>query len=212
MDLTLPQRLYLLSYDLDRKRFDSVSTGYRGQLLSAAALAELTVGGWLHGPDGSAVRTPSPPPVDPFLAAILSDIPPDRPRHMITALYLRMAEAEKLVQGELLARGAVTVTRGRALGLFPTRTVTLNHPERVAALREETREVLLGGRDAATAPFEDIAMIVIAAEADVWSLVGPKERSRYRATLTLLQRRFDEAAPELRNAIRTAVTAVRSNP
>lgn len=211
MDLTLPQRLYLLSYDLERKRFDPVSTAYRGQLLSAAALAELTVGGWLSDPDGTAERTPLPPPDDPFLAAVLSDMPPGKPRHMITTLYLRMAEAEELVRGELVANGDVTEARGRVLGLFPTRTVTLNHPERVAVLREETREALLGGHDVATVPFADVAMIVIAAEADIWSLVAAKERGRHRSVLTGLQERFDATIPELRNAVRTAMMAARTS-
>lgn len=207
MGPTLPQRLYLLTYDIDKNRFDPVSAAYRGQLLCAAALAELTIGGLLRDHEGKAARTTARPPDDPFLADVLADVSPDKPSHWITAVYLRMSEAEEVVREQLAANGAITVERGRALGVFPTRTVRLNHPEHVRPLREQTRDAVLADRDAATVPIEDAAMIAIAAEGDIWTVLTPKERGQHRPALTALQERFDTAIPGLRNAIRTAVMA-----
>ncbi|PRX96628.1 GPP34 family phosphoprotein [Allonocardiopsis opalescens] len=206
-DLTLPQRLYLLSYDLDKDRFDPVSTAYRGQLLCAAALADLTLGGRLSARGGRAERTAAGPPGDPFLAEVLSDISPDRPMHWITGLYHRMGGAEEAVLDGLAARGAVAVDRGRALDLVPTRTVALKRPDRVRLLRDRTREALVAGREAAAVPMADAAVLVIAAEGDVWAALSPQERSAHRPALTALQRRFDAEIPGLRTAIRTAVMA-----
>ncbi|WP_435111930.1 GOLPH3/VPS74 family protein [Nocardiopsis synnemataformans] len=207
MDLTLPQRLYLLSYDTDKNRFDPVSAAYRGQLLCAAALADLTLGGLLSPRDGKVTRAIARAPKDPFLARVLSDLSPNEPHHWINLLYLQMGRAEEMVRGELVADGAVTVRRGRTLGVFPTRTVVLDRPEEVSRLRERTRDAVLGGRDAAAVPLQDAAMVAIAAEGDVWTVFAPNERWRHRPAVRALQERFDAAAPGLRNAVRTAVMA-----
>lgn len=207
MDLTLPQRLYLLSYDTDKNRFDPVSAAYRGQLLCAAALADLTLGGLLRPRDGKVTRAIARAPEDPFLARVLSDLSPNEPHHWINLLYPQMGRAEEMVRGELVADGAVTVRRGRTLGIFPTRTVTLDRPEEVGRLRERTRDAVLGGRDAATVTLQDAALVAIAAEGDVWTVFAPNERWRHRPAVRALQERFDAAAPGLRNAVRTAVMA-----
>ncbi|WP_233515503.1 GPP34 family phosphoprotein [Marinitenerispora sediminis] len=91
MDLTLPQRLYLLSYDPGRKRFDPAGPAHRGQLPRAAALAELAIGGRLRDHGGRAARTGVRPPDDPFLAAVRADVSPDRPCPWITAVSRRRA-------------------------------------------------------------------------------------------------------------------------
>ncbi|PSK96283.1 Golgi phosphoprotein 3 GPP34 [Murinocardiopsis flavida] len=207
MDLTLPQRLYLLSYDIDQNRFDPVSIAYRGQLLCAAALAQLTAAGQLRVHNATAERTTARPPEDPFLADVLADVSPDKPRHFNSAVYLRAAEAEKAVREQLTANGTITVDRGRALGIFPTRTVTLGHPEQVRVLREHTRNAVLAGHDAAAVPFGDAALAAIAAEGDIWTAFTPGERSAHRPMLTAIQERFDTAVPGLRIAIRAAVMA-----
>ncbi|RKS08073.1 Golgi phosphoprotein 3 GPP34 [Nocardiopsis sp. Huas11] len=207
MDLTLPQRLYLLSYDIEGSGFDPVSAAFRGQLLCAAALAELVLDGRLRAREGRVERTGTGPPHDPFLADVLDDLAPDRVHHFNTAVYRRMAGAEEAVREQLAADGWIRVVRGRALGMFPTRTVTLDRPEQALLLRERTRDALLSGRRAEEVPAGDAALVAIAAEGDVWAVFTPQERADHRPALTALQERFDTRVPGLRVAVRAAVMA-----
>ncbi|GLU50185.1 GOLPH3/VPS74 family protein [Nocardiopsis ansamitocini] len=210
MDLTLPQRLYLISYDTDKGRFDPVSTTYRGPLLRAAALAELIIGGLLHGRGGKAEHTAVRPPEDPFLAEVLADVAPNEPGHWINAVQRGTVRAEEAVCEQLVANGSITVERGRMLGVFPTRTVTPNDPGQVRLLREHTRNAVVAGHDPATVPIEDAALAVIAVEGDIWTVFGPQERGTHKAALKALQKRFDSEVPALRNAILTTVVNSRA--
>ncbi|MDE3721356.1 GPP34 family phosphoprotein [Nocardiopsis sp. N85] len=204
MDMTLPQRLYLLTYDIDGNRFDPVSTPYRGHLLRAAALTELIIGGLLRDNGGRAERTGRTPD-DPFLADVLSGLSPNEPGHWINAVPDREWKAETTVREQLVANGSITVVRGRVLGMFPSRKVTLDHPERVRLLRERTRDAVLAGREAASVPIEDAALAAIAVEGDVWTVFTPAERQRHRAEVKALRERFEAEVPGMLNAILTAV-------
>ncbi|WP_309485838.1 GPP34 family phosphoprotein [Marinitenerispora sediminis] len=113
------------------------------------------------------------------------------------------------MRGQLAANGSITVRRGRALGVFPTRVIALNRPGQARLLRERTRGAVLGDR-AAAAAIEDAAMAAIAAEGGVRTVFTPKERWQHRAAFTALNERFDSAVPALRDALRTAVAASRS--
>ncbi|MFC7741215.1 GPP34 family phosphoprotein [Nocardiopsis composta] len=210
MALTLPQRLYLLSYDLDRNRLDPVSAACRDHLLSAAALVELVLGGWVRDQGGRAVRTGVGAPGDSFLVEVLAGVSTDRPRPWVNAVMSQMTRAEGTVRGQLAAGGAVTVGRGRVLGLFPTRTVAPGRPEELRRLRERIRGAVLSGRDPQAVPIEDAALAVIAVEGDVWTLLAPKERRRHRKALRALRDRFDAEFPRLRRAICMAVAHSRS--
>jgi hypothetical protein len=208
MGLTLPQRLYLLGYDPDHDRFDPVSAPYRAQLLGAAALADLAVGGWLHPRGGAAVRAVAPPPEDPLLSRVLDLVSPHGTSPWITTLHRAAAAgAEAAVRDGLAVLGEVAVDRGRWLGVVPTRTVTPTRPERLGRLRERTRGAVLAGRDAADVPLEDAALITLAADGDVWTVLTAAERHRHRAALTPFLDRFDAEVPGLSLVVRTAVMA-----
>jgi hypothetical protein len=203
MAQTLPQRFYLLSYDLDKGGFDPVSAAYRGHLLRAAALTELILGGWLGARDGRAVRADVTPPRDRFLAEVLNGLAPGEPGHWINAVPDLAHRAETTVREQLVENGEVTVARGRVLGILPTRRITLDHPDQARQLRERIREAVLAAAGPATA--QDAALAAIAVEGDVWTVFTPKERRRHRAEFTALRERFDAEVPGMRNAVLTAV-------
>jgi len=207
MALTLPQRLYLLSYDIDKNRFDPLSAAYRGQLLRSAALVELTIGGHLRVRNGTATRTVVRPPADTFLAEVLADVSPAKPTHWIHAVLDRTGKAGSTVRDQLAADGSITVSRGRVLRVFPVRRITLDHPEQVRLLRERTRDAVLAGRDPETVPVEDAALAVIAADGDVWTVFDPAERVDRRAAFDALRERVDAVVPGLRLAILTTIMA-----
>lgn len=202
---TLPQRLYLISYDLDGGRLDPVSTVYRGDLLRAAALTELILGGWLGGRDGRAVRADVPPPPDPFLAEVLAGLSPKEPGHWLNAVPDRAWTAEATVREQLVADGAITVECRRVLGVFPTRKVAPRHPDEVRRPRERTRHAVLAGAGPVTAPVEDVAVAAIAVDGDVWTVFTPKERQKHRAGFKALHERFEAEVPGMRNAVITSV-------
>lgn len=205
MDATLPQRLYLISYDTDKGRFDPVSTTYRGSLLRAAALTELILEGALRDRGGRAERDPGRVPDDPFLAEVLAGLSPKEPSHWVNAVPDRTWTAEDAVREQLVANGSVTVTRRRVLGVFPTREVTPDHPDRVRELRERVRDAVLAGSGPATAPVEDVALAAIAVDGDVWTVFSTKERRRHRAEFKALHERFEAEVPGMRNAVLAAV-------
>lgn len=210
MHPTLPQRIYLLSYDADRGRFDPLSTAYRGQLLRAAALAELTITGLVGDRDGKAVRNAGAPPADPFLAEVLADVPRDRPRGRLGLLQRGMIRAESAVREPLARAGTITVTRRRVLGLIPAGKVTVDRPDEVRELRERARAALFAGGDPAAAPIEDAAAAAIAVAGDMLTVFGLAERRRYPAEIASLNARVDAAAPGILRAVHLAVAATRS--
>lgn len=210
MDPTLPQRVYLLSYDADKQRFDPVSTAYRGQLLRAAALAELTIAGLVGDRNGKAVRNAGPPPDDPFLAAVLGDVPRDTPRHRLGLLQHGMLRADAAVREPLARAGTITVRRSRVLGLIPVTNVTVDRPERVLALRERTRAALFAGGDPAAVPVEDAAAAAIAVAGGVTTVFTLAELRHHKPRVTALNAHVDAAAPGVLKAVRLAVAATRS--
>jgi len=211
MDLTLPQRLYLLGYHLDKGRFDVVSTPYRGSLLRAAALTELTAAGLLRDRGDHAERVSDRWPGDPFLAEVLRDVPTSAPRRWTSLVHLGAHTAEAAVREQCAAAGAVRVTGGRVLGVIPTRRVTLARPEQVRLLRERVRDAVFAGHEPAAVPFEEAALAAIAAEGDVGTVFTWAERRQYRWAIAALQRHFDATVPGVRYAIQVAVAAGRTS-
>lgn len=206
MEPTLPQHLYLISHDLDRGRFDPISTSYRGHLLRAAALAELVIGGWIRDDNGRVARAAdAPPPRDAFLAEVWGGLSPKSPEPWANAVPDRTWTAEGTVRDQLVENGTVTVERRRALGLLPFRKVVPVRPEDVRLLRERTREAVLSGGGPAVAPAEDVALAAIAVDGDIGTVFTPKERHRHRAAVKELHERFGAEFPGMRNAILAAV-------
>ncbi len=228
VDPTLPQRMYLLSlYAADG---EPGLGRYRGLLMRAAALTELTIDERLEERDGKAAARaadeqppsdplgdspsdpPSGPPSDPFLAEVLRDVPspPDKPRHWITLLQRDAHTAEATVREQLAEAGVITVRQGKALGVLPTRKITVNTPEATGVLRERVRNAVMLGLDPATVPLEETATAVLAAEGEVESVFTLKERWKHRKAIAALGDHFDGAVPGLRKAFRAAVASSRA--
>ncbi|MFC4563818.1 GPP34 family phosphoprotein [Nocardiopsis mangrovi] len=212
MDWTLPQRLYLLNFDLDKNKIDSSTALVRGQLMRGAAVAELAIAGLLSDQDGKAVRSgaAAEPPSDPFLAEVLSSASPTEPRRWFTVVDRNWHRAEAAVRDQLEEQGAITVHRGRALGVFPTRRPSLRDPGQVAGLRESTRNTAFLGRDPATVPVEDAVLAVLAADGDVCCTISRKERREHKQALTALRDHVDAVLPRWRKAVGLSMTARRT--
>lgn len=110
MNLTLPQRLYLLSYTVDKGKFEAVDLQGRGQLLRAGALAELTFEGLLAAEDGKVLRRDiGSPPADTFLAEVWRDLPDEKPKNWLQYVHNKATTAEEPVRDQLAAAGLITL-------------------------------------------------------------------------------------------------------
>ncbi|MEU6819445.1 GPP34 family phosphoprotein [Streptomyces atriruber] len=205
MPLTLPQRLYLLSYSLDKERFEAVDLQGRGQLLRAAALTELTFDGLLAAKGSEVVRTSAAadPPADGFLAEVWRDIPTEKPKNWLQYVHNKATTAEEPVRDELVGTGAITLPRKRwVLSPVTAHQVTINDPQQVRALRDTVRNAVLGGLDPAAVPADELAMAVLPIECELTTLFTWKELRAHKDTVEALTERFDALVPGLRKALR----------
>lgn len=203
MHQTMAQRLYLLCYSVDKKKFELLNLQGRGQLLRAAAFAELTFGGKLIAEGGKVVRPAVEPPSEPFLADVWHDVSADKPKGWLSLVHNKAHTAEEPVRDQLAATHAITVRREKRLGLVPVDRVTVDDPRPVRALRDAVRDaVLRGARHASTSPMEEVTMAVLTAEVEVTTVFTGKERREHTQTLKALAARVDDAVPGLRKALR----------
>ncbi|MFD5747577.1 GPP34 family phosphoprotein [Streptomyces sp. NPDC127033] len=210
MRQTLPQRLYLICYTVDKGKFQLDSTQGRGQLLRAGAMTELARDGLLDATGGKVVRRPGKTPDDSFAAAVWGDLPEGKPKGWLNYVHNKAHTAEAPVRDQLAAAGEVTISRGGLMGLIPSERVTVVHPEEVRVLQERVRATVLDGADPASMSLEDLAMAVFVAEVEVVCVLSRAEIGAHKQELKGLFTRFDEIVPGLRPALRDSYLASRA--
>ncbi|OON81174.1 GOLPH3/VPS74 family protein [Streptomyces tsukubensis] len=204
---TLPQSLYLLCYTVDKEKFELTNLQGRGQLLRAAALSELVIDGSLNAKGRKVVRRPAKAPADSFAAAVLHDLPTEKPKGWLQFVHNKAHTAEKPVREQLAATGAITVTHEKRLGLVGIDKVSVNDPQEVLALRERVRSAVLGGSDPAAVAVDELTMAVFAYEVEVTSVFSGKERRENKQIFKELAARYDDLVPGLRKALRDSYLA-----
>ncbi|MFI1760359.1 GPP34 family phosphoprotein [Streptomyces sp. NPDC020571] len=199
-DVTKPltQCLFLLNYDPAHKEIPTVR--FRGLLMRAAALAELTLGRVLELNGAALGRGPGEPPADPFLVQVLSDVPAGKV-HLPSLLQRNYREAEAVVRTQLLDAGDVVVVGGSRLGVRDV--------EAVERLRREVRDAVERDGDPVSLSPEVLLMAVLSAEAEVDPLFPLGDRVRYRKRLGHLASELDNEMPGFRKALRTSVATLR---
>ncbi|MFJ9085734.1 GPP34 family phosphoprotein [Streptomyces sp. NPDC102384] len=212
MHLSLPQRMYLLSYTVDKEKFEAVNLQGRGQLLRAAALAELIFTGLLTTQKEKVVQRAAEPPGDPFLQDVWRDIPApaEKPKNWLQFVHNRATTSEEPVRDQLIAAGLISPPARRSL-LSPiaAHQVTVNDPQQVLELQGTARRSVLGGSDPATVPVDELAMAVLPVECEMVSVFGWKEVREHKHALKTYAQQFDTLAPGLRKALRDSFLVVR---
>ncbi|WP_181783306.1 GOLPH3/VPS74 family protein, partial [Pseudonocardia pini] len=122
---TLAGQLYLLGWDLDKRRL--THSTHRGLLLRAAALTDLLAAGLLREENGKPVPVHgSRPPADPLLAAVLAEVAESaRPRSWRRWIGHHAGRADRIVRDRLAAERWVRVEPRRFLGIIPADRVTV---------------------------------------------------------------------------------------
>lgn len=207
---TLPQDLYLLCYTVDQGKFQLDNLQGRGQLLRAGALTELARDGLIGTTGGKVVRKSGKAPGDSFAAGVWGDLPDSKPKGWLQFVHNKAHTAETPVRDQLAAAGAVSVSRGKVLGLIPADRVTVSHPEEVRALQKRVRDTVLGGADPASVPLDELTMAVFATELEVTCVWSRADRRTHKQALKALAERYDEIVPGLRKALRDSYLSSRA--
>jgi len=193
--LSLPQTLYLLAYDQNRRRM--THPVYFGLTLRAGALAELLMTGHLRDHGGQARAQGAAAFDDPLLDVVYQEIAASLPHRWQHWVNRHDRQAVRMVRERLAADGVVRLDRARRLGMFPYTRVTVQDPALVAELAERVRATLNGAhRDG-----RDAALVALAARAELGTVLPRKVRVQHKQRIDQLAETTGPVAQALRKAI-----------
>ncbi|MFG2001034.1 GPP34 family phosphoprotein [Spirillospora sp. NPDC048911] len=191
---SLPARMFLLAYDVTKKRMTARSR--LGYVLRGAALTELYLDGRLGEKNGKpCVETAGD---DPY--GLLHQISGSRPRswqHWVRKDHRAIVRA---VQAELAREGWIRVEQHRVLGLFPATRVTVRDTRVVKALWGGASSALRGTPVAHVNSW-DAAAVALAAAGDLKAVLPRSDRRRYKRRIEELTARSGPAAKAVRKAV-----------
>jgi hypothetical protein len=195
--MSLPQKLYLLAYDVGRQRLGSrLELGYA---LRAAALVDLAHRGHLSNQDGR-VQVEDPHCADHVLNAVLTQIAGTTPRswrHWVRAGHRSITGA---VQDQLHVLGRIDVRHHRRVKVLPVTTVTIPDLQPVLRITNDVLRPL--GDDTTEANPDDRALLVLAVIAGLPSLRSRTTSRAHRQRINQFASLDCPAIPALRSVIR----------
>jgi hypothetical protein len=205
--LSLPARLYLLSWDTTKLKVTGAT--HLHHLVRAGALTELAQRGLLADVEG--IATPVDPDAhtgDLVLDGLLELVEESRPRKWKAWVTLRARVTLDAVRAQLAAEGYLRAEKKRVLGLFPSVEYELERVAAVDALREDARLVLVGPVPVAEVSDRDAALVALAAAAELRTLLPGKDRKLHKERIEELTERSGAAAPALKKVIQEVRSAV----
>lgn len=202
---TLPEKLFLLAFDSRRGR---VARGLEfGYALRAAALADLLLRGHLRDESGKA-RTARPASgLDPVLQEIWEEIESAEPHSWRRWITRGRGQAARATRDALAGKKVISVEKRRILGLFPATRITLRKPPPAHRLAEEVGRAIRGGQPVARVGEGVAALAVLASAAPLRTVIGTRERRRFKKRLADL----GEPIEPIPAALRRAIIALRSS-
>jgi hypothetical protein len=193
----LPYRMYLLAYDLDRRRlFDRTRTAF---LTRAAAVTELALRGSLTADSHPAAAAGATG--DPVLDQVLAEAG-ERDGGWKALLRRNYRPTLDAVERQLEAAGVITVRRRRVLGLLSRRETGLPDPAAVAAAQRHFAQVVQGSEPAVSISDADAALVALAAGGRARTVLSRRDRQGHAARVEELAGRLAAIAPGLADAVR----------
>lgn len=195
---TLPAQLYLLAYDLRKHRL--VRRLQFPYLLRAAALTDLLLSGRITDESGKPQAVPHARPVhDPVLAHLLQQIAESRPRSWQHWIRKDAKATTKAVRDELEAGRWIKVELRRPFLIFSQTIIHVRDTRVVKRLAAKVSTAL-------SAPLSRVgeheaALVVLAAVADLKTVLPRERRRAHKARIAALQERGGPAGPALRKVI-----------
>lgn len=225
---TLPGLLYLLGCSMEKARPPGGIAA--PHLLRAAALAELRLDGAIgdrrSAPLVVAVESlgagarPEPEPKadvflfgpaehsDPVLGGVLAEIAENK-RRRTWIWWVRHGERDTAdaVFDVLVVTGAIDVSKHRLLGIVPHTDVTVTDPAAVEQLRSRVRGLLRGGPPVAELDPRDVALVALAAAAEMRTVFERGEQNEFRDRVEQIAAAAGPVPPALRKVVRDKKTA-----
>src|SRR4051812_28972519 len=116
----LPDRAFLVAYDVEKRKLAGGDS--HGQLIRAAVLVELTLGGRIVDENGKP-RSTGQRTDDPILNAVLEQITSSKARSWKYWVDKDAKVTYQAVRERLARNGVIAVTEGTVLGVFPKKVV-----------------------------------------------------------------------------------------
>lgn len=196
---SLAARVFLLAYDPERSRLTARSR--LGKVLRAAILVELQLGGNIVD-DGGRVRVAAGvTPGDPVVASVLEELRAVGPRRWRHWIDRRGGATVRRVRDELARDHLIKVEPHRVLGIFPADRITLRHPLVRRHLLQAARDTLRPSRLVSRVDLRDASVAVLAATADIRTVVTKEQRTRHKDRLAQLAVRVGPAVPALKKSL-----------
>jgi hypothetical protein len=196
---TLPAKIYLLAYDVERQRV-------RGRNLAlvvrGALMAELSLRGCVTEENGAVRASGSRRTGDPVLDEALRTMGDDRARSWRSWLRRSARPTLAAVRRQLVSTGLIRTEPTRVLGIFPRTQVTVTDPAQVAALRDSVRDAVLGNGPVSRVSTTDATLIALVAVGELGTVLSGKERRQRSDRIAEFTERGGDAIPALKRVIR----------
>ncbi|MFB4314426.1 GPP34 family phosphoprotein [Actinomadura sp. 21ATH] len=192
---SLPARMYLLAYDLNKQRM-ALSGERLGYLLRAAALTELYLDGRLT--EERQRPKADTPGDDPY--GLLAQITASKPRSWKYWVRKDSRAMVRTVRDELAGAGWIRVRPRRVLGVFPADEVSVRDPRVVKTLWGGASSALRG-KPVAHVNSYDAAAVALAAAGELRTVLPRPDRRRHKRRIAELTARSGPAAPAVKKAL-----------
>ncbi|GIL28293.1 GPP34 family phosphoprotein [Actinocatenispora comari] len=196
----LPERIYLLAVDRGKRRL--VARDRIGYALRGAALAQLLLAGAIRDDSG---RVELVGGGATGLAGVLRDeIAADtRPRRWRHWVHARARRARTEVRDRLEAARIITVTKDRALGLFPVERIDVRDVLTFQRYGATIRSVAGGSAPTARVDPSDAAAAAITVAAELGTVLNWGDRRRNKARIETLGAEIAPVVTAIRQCVRS---------
>ncbi|WP_141854364.1 GOLPH3/VPS74 family protein [Kribbella jejuensis] len=195
----LGARLFLLAYDPERGRL--TGRGKLGKVLRAAVLVELQLSGNVVDDGRRARVVDGVVPGDPLVADVLEELRAVGPRRWRYWIDRRGGATVRRVRDQLERDHLIKVEPRRVLGIFPADRITLRHPLVRRQLLQSARDTLRPSRVVSRVDLRDASVVVLAATADLRTVLTKEQRARHKDRLAQLAVRVGPAVPALKKSL-----------
>jgi hypothetical protein len=195
---SLAARVFLVAYDPSRGR--PANRSKLGKLMKAAALTELQLAGHVADDNGRIRAVAAAPPLDPVLAGLLEEIRTTRPRRWRYWIDRRPGALVRRVKEQLEGERLIKVERRR---IFPDR-IDVRHPLVRRQLLQAAHDTLRPSRLVSRVDLRDAAIVVLAATADLRTVLTREQRNRHKDRLAQLAVRLGPVVPALKRSLQQA--------
>jgi hypothetical protein len=194
----LADRAFLIAYDVQKHKLSGGDS--HGQLIRAAVLVELTLGGRIVDENGKP-RSTGQRTDDPILDAVLEQISHSKPRSWKYWISKDAKITYQAVRQRLATNSVITITDATVLGVFSKKVVHVRDTRLVRELIAELRRVVLSGSPSDQFDPLALALVPLVSAVELNTVFSGRERREHRERIRGLAERAGPAAKALRKVV-----------